>query len=52
MDLDDFSSGYALWSGTSFAAPGFLGWCLQRWLDHPDVSLGDVTREAAVKFRQ
>jgi subtilisin family serine protease len=35
LDVDDFSAGFALWSGTSFAAPAFLGRCLQRRLDHP-----------------
>jgi hypothetical protein len=25
-DPDDFSNGFALWSGTSFAAPLFAGW--------------------------
>jgi hypothetical protein len=25
-DMDDFSSGFAIWSGTSFAAPLFAGW--------------------------
>ena len=25
LDMDDFSSGFAVWSGTSFAAPLFAG---------------------------
>src|SRR5205085_5877511 len=25
-DIDDFRNGFALWSGTSFAAPLFAGW--------------------------
>jgi hypothetical protein len=25
-DLDDFRGGFAVWSGTSFAAPLFAGW--------------------------
>ena len=32
-------AGFALWSGTSFAAPAFLGHCLQRHLaGHPELA--------------
>jgi subtilisin family serine protease len=43
LDPDDFSSGFAVWSGTSFAAPVFAGQLAQRLLrefgkgdDEPD----------------
>ncbi len=35
IDLDDFSAGYGVWSGTSFAAPAFAGRLARRLLDDP-----------------
>lgn len=52
LDLDDFSSGFATWSGTSFAAPAFLGHCLQvQRTRRRDAALTDVVRDAAAKHR-
>jgi hypothetical protein len=36
IDPDDYSSGFALWSGTSFSAPFFAGLLARRLLDTID----------------
>ena len=69
LDLDDFSdrrvsagardeqwspAGFATWSGTSFAAPAFLGFCLQQHLaagQHPTGELSEVARDVAKQYR-
>jgi hypothetical protein len=33
LDPDDFSGGFAAWSGTSFAAPALAAWVLRALLD-------------------
>lgn len=47
VDSDDFSSGFAIWSGTSFAAPVLAGQMAQRMVDSMDA--GRVSKEAAVE---
>ena len=46
IDPDDYSSGFALWSGTSFAAPLFAGMVAQELVDTIDP--GQDGRSAAV----
>ena len=45
LDLDDFSSGFGVWSGTSFAAPVFAGQLAARW------SREHATRNVATWWR-
>jgi subtilisin family serine protease len=47
IDPDDYSSGFALWSGTSFSTPFFAGLLARRLLDTIDPS--DDGRGAAVE---
>jgi hypothetical protein len=44
-DMDDFSSGFALWSGTSFSAPLFAGWLSA---ELPTISKTNDSRKAAL----
>jgi subtilisin family serine protease len=46
IDPDDFTGSFALWSGTSFAAPLFAGRLAARMADRVD--LGDDGREEAI----
>ena len=52
LDIDDFTSGFALWSGTSFAAPAFLGRCLQWNLDHPGEDRAAAVKHVISKSRR
>jgi subtilisin family serine protease len=53
LDLDDFSSGFATWSGTSFAAPAFLGHCLRvHQSARPPRTLSSVVDDVAAKHRR
>lgn len=45
LDPDDFSGGFAIWSGTSFAAPALAGELAQSMLDQG--GLDDATSDAA-----
>lgn len=47
MDPDDFHSGFARWSGTSFSAARIAGLLAQELSSAPD--LGDLSREAAAR---
>jgi subtilisin family serine protease len=68
LDLDDFSdrrvpavardktwspAGFATWSGTSFAAPAFLGFCLQQHLEAVQQAgeLSEVAQDVAEQYR-
>jgi len=52
LDPDDFSGGFAAWSGTSFSAPALAAWLLRALLDgaasDPALTLGDPAPAAAV----
>jgi subtilisin family serine protease len=53
LDLDDFTGGFATWSGTSFATPAFLGHCLQLNLtEQPAADLLDIVRDVAKQHRR
>jgi serine protease len=55
LDPDDFSSGFAVWSGTSFAAPAFLGECLQLCLaagGGQTTRLAEIVKDVAAKHRR
>ncbi|WP_204043351.1 S8 family peptidase, partial [Acrocarpospora phusangensis] len=47
-DPDDFSSGFALWSGTSFAAPVVAGQVLAHLIGDHGSQLADVSVDAAL----
>lgn len=47
-DVDDFSSGWALWNGTSFAAPVVASVLARSLLDVPGVDLSDRSPMATV----
>jgi hypothetical protein len=52
LDPDDFSSGFAAWTGTSFAAPALAAWIIRALLDgaadDPALTLSDPAPAAAV----
>ncbi|HTZ42523.1 MAG TPA: S8/S53 family peptidase, partial [Jatrophihabitans sp.] len=48
LDPDDFRSGFAIWSGTSFAAPILAGEIVQALLDGPAGSLDQLDAASAV----
>jgi len=49
LDPDDFSCGFGVWSGTSFAGPVFAGQLAQALLDAHDTGDDDASAEARVK---
>jgi hypothetical protein len=52
LDPDDFRGGFAVWSGTSFAAPALAAWLAAALVDgaagDPALLLSDPARDAAV----
>jgi len=48
IDPDDYRSGFAVWSGTSFAAPTLAGRLCQALLGRPELNLDDPAVPAAV----
>jgi subtilisin family serine protease len=48
LDPDDFTAGFAVWSGTSFAAPVFAGQLAEALLEASPASTTGVTREELV----
>jgi hypothetical protein len=48
IDLDDFTGGFGLWSGTSFAAPLMAGQIAAAMLDHMPSAKAKESRQAAV----
>jgi subtilisin family serine protease len=49
LDIDDFSSGFGIWSGTSFAAPLFAGQLAARLGKEYDNGRTDLSRNASVR---
>ncbi|HUG86197.1 MAG TPA: S8 family serine peptidase, partial [Euzebya sp.] len=50
VDIDDYSGGFGIWSGTSFAAPILAAQVARRLVDTPD--LADVSVAAMVRRGQ
>jgi hypothetical protein len=52
LDPDDYRGGFALWTGTSFAAPAMAAWITEALLEDaatdPSLTLSDPSRAAAV----
>jgi hypothetical protein len=49
IDPDDFSGGFAVWSGTSFAAPLMAGHIVSAMRDELVSATPDDSRDASVK---